>query len=89
LAAKAGKKKAQAKTKPRNLEWSPPQSELDTNIRNVLSQVTKHVGAITFELASIEEINKGLVCWDVAQLPTGKFEITLWWLDKEGGKDDE
>jgi hypothetical protein len=89
MATKAGKKKVQAKTKPRNVEWNPPQSELDANIRNVLSQVTKHVGAITFELASLEELKKGIVCWDVAKLPTGKFEITLWWLDNEGGNHEE
>lgn len=67
------------------LEWSPPQTELDANIRNVLSHIVHHQKTISMPLGELPK--DGYIMWDVAQIPNGDKVITIWWA--EGGTKNE
>ena len=67
------------------LEWSPPQTELDTNIRNILSHIVREQRTISFQLRELPK--DGYIMWDVAQIPNGDKVITIWWA--EGGIENE
>lgn len=64
----------------RVVEFSPPQSELDSNIRNLLSHLVRELKTITFPLVALPD--NGYVMWDVASRPDGTNEITIWWAEE-------
>lgn len=66
------------------LEWSPPQTELDSNIRNILSHIVREQKTISFKLRELPI--DGFIMWDIAQIPNGDDVITIWWA--EGGTED-
>jgi hypothetical protein len=66
-----------ARKKHREIPYSPPQTELDENVRNVLTHLVKNLGTITFALGDLPV--DGYVRWDVAQRQDGQKEITIWW----------
>lgn len=59
------------------IPFSLPQTELDSNIRNVLTHLVRNLGTITFVLDDLP--SEGYIAWDVAQRPDGQKEITIWW----------
>lgn len=65
------------------LEYSPPQTELDMNVRNVLTHLVKHLKTITFDLGPLPE--NGYIMWDIAGRADGTSEITIWWAEEEAG----
>jgi hypothetical protein len=78
------REKPRAKSKVRatgEVPFSPPQTELDANLRNILTHLIKHLGSITIELGPLPE--DGFLCWDVAQRPDGSSQMTVWWADEK------
>jgi hypothetical protein len=86
---------ATRKTRPRKkssalngapLPYTPPQSELDQNIRMVLIHIVKHYKTITVPVEPVDP--DGMLNWNMGQTPAGKTEITVWWTpgEKEGGE---
>jgi len=61
------------------IPFSPPQTELDANVRNVLTHLVKHLGTITLPLGPLPE--DGYIMWDVAQKQDGQKEMTVWWAE--------
>jgi len=65
--------------------FSPPQTELDQNVRAILMQVVKHHGALTVPIVEIAD--EEILMWNLAERPDGQREVTVWWANGEGGND--
>jgi hypothetical protein len=63
----------------REIQITPPSSELDSNVRAILTHLVKHLGTITFELGDLP--TDGFIMWDIAQRPDGSQQITVWWAE--------
>lgn len=74
-------RRVKPRKKQRQIPFSPPQTELDSNIRNVLTHLVKHLGTITIPLGPLPL--DGYIMWDVAQDKEGKPEMTVWWAAPE------
>jgi len=86
-----GKRRGQKKQRSRingEIPITPPQTELDSNIRAILTHLVKHLGTITIPLGELP--TSGYIMWDTAQTPSGDSQITVWWAEKakEAGNDD-
>ena len=81
MANRREKPRKKSKTQDYVIPYSPPQTELDANIRNVLTHLTKHLGSITLELGPLPQ--DGYVMWDKVQRPDGSLQMTVWWAESE------
>lgn len=83
---KLRRNRQQQKNGERIIPFSPPQTELDSNVRNVLTHLVRFLGTITLPIGPLPE--KGYIMWNVGARPDGHQEITIWWAEEdeeEGG----